>query len=210
MGLVLPDNFIPIAEETGLIIPIGEWVLKNACMQVKKWQDAGHPTLRAAVNISVRQFKHQNFASTILRVLEEASLEPQYLDLEITESLLMKNTTQITGLLQEMHGMGVQITVDDFGAGYSNLGYFKHFPVDRLKVDKSLIRDIDASASSDAAIAAAIIAMGHSLDLDVIAEGVETQDQLGYLRSLWCDEVQGYLLSHPLDVEECNQFLSRA
>ncbi len=199
-GLILPAGFIEIAEETGLIVPIGEWVLRTACAQTKAWQDAGYPGLRLAVNISARQFQQAGLPQVIRRVLDETGLVAEHLGLEITESTAMQDIEQSVKVLDELASMGLTISIDDFGTGYSSFEYLKRFPLHTLKIDRSFIKDIPGD-SNDVAITTAIIAMAHSLNLNVIAEGIETEEQLGYLRSQQCDEGQGYLFSWPLSVE---------
>ncbi|MBC7964132.1 MAG: EAL domain-containing protein, partial [Steroidobacteraceae bacterium] len=206
MGMVPPANFIPLAEETGLIETIGEWVLKTACAQNKAWQDAGLAPLTVAVNLSVRQFRQQNIAGLIGQLLLETGLDPRYLELEITESMVMQDVERVTAILKELKDMGISLAMDDFGTGYSSLGYLKRFPFDKLKIDQSFVRDI-TSDPDNAAIATAVIAMAHSLHLKVIAEGVETEGQLNYLRSHGCDEMQGYYFSRPVPALEFEQLL---
>ncbi|MCB1806613.1 MAG: EAL domain-containing protein [Candidatus Competibacteraceae bacterium] len=197
LGLVSPTEFIPLAEATGLIVPIGEWVLKTACAQVKAWCRAGLGALPVSVNISVRQFTQGNLPALVALALEETGLEPHYLELEITESLLMQDIEQAMITLKELKALGVQLAIDDFGTGYSSLNYLKRFPLDRLKIDRSFIDDITTESDS-ATITLLIIALAHGLRLKVIAEGVETEDQLDFLRQHHCDETQGYYFSRPL------------
>jgi EAL domain-containing protein (putative c-di-GMP-specific phosphodiesterase class I) len=199
-GLVSPGEFIPIAEETGLIVPLGEWVLNTACAQTKAWQNAGQPPLRVSVNLSAVQFNQQGLKNTVVKALETAGLDPKYLELELTESLIMENIEASIKQLNELSAIGVQLSIDDFGTGYSSLSYLKRFPIDSLKIDQSFIRDI-TNDSDDAAIVTATIALGHILRLKVVAEGVEKKAQLDLLRSQNCDEIQGNLLSHPLPPE---------
>jgi len=206
LGMVSPANFIPLAEETGLIEQIGEWVIRTACTQNKAWQDAGLPALRVATNLSVRQFRQSDIGAIIKRTLEETGLDARYLEIEITESLIMQNSEQVLSLLKEVKGLGIHLTMDDFGTGYSSLSYLNRLPFDSLKIDISFVRDITSNPNS-AAIAKAIIAMAHSLHLKVIAEGVETEGQLHYLQTLHCDEIQGYYFSRPLPAEEFGQLL---
>jgi diguanylate cyclase (GGDEF)-like protein len=192
-----PSQFIPIAEEIGLIVPIGKWVLRAACAQNKAWQDAGLPPFVVSVNVSVRQFRQDNLVQTIAQVLRETGLEARYLEVELTESAVMHDADQFIAMLGEINDLGVQIALDDFGTGYSSLSYLKRFPVDRLKVDRSFVQDI-ATDSDDATIVRAIIALGHNLGLKVVAEGVETLQQLDFLRANHCDELQGYYFGRPL------------
>jgi EAL domain-containing protein (putative c-di-GMP-specific phosphodiesterase class I) len=190
-------EFIPLAEENGLIIPLGEWVLRTACAQNRAWQKAGLPPIRVTVNLSVRQFHQKNLADSVARILEQAGLDAQRLELEITESCLMQNTQTTVTLLTELNRLGVRISIDDFGTGYSSLAYLKRFPIDTLKIDRSFVCDIDTDPD-DAAIVKAIIALAQSLEMHVIAEGVEDQKQLEFLRTYQCNEIQGYLVSPPL------------
>ncbi|HWP48522.1 MAG TPA: EAL domain-containing protein [Candidatus Limnocylindrales bacterium] len=199
-GLISPGEFIPVAEETGLIVAIGEWVIQTACTQSKAWQDMGLPPLFVAINLSARQFQHQNLLELIKKILKETGMAAQTLKLEITESIAMRDLDFSIPILKELSAMGVQILIDDFGTCYSSLGYLNRFPINALKIDQSFVKDIPNNADN-AAIIKAIIAMAHSLKLKVIAEGVETEEQLTFLRSQACDEIQGYLLSHPLPAE---------
>ncbi len=208
LGLLMPDRFISIAAESGLITPLGEWVLRKACAQLKEWHAAGQPKLRVAVNVSAHQVKQDNFVELVLRILQEVDLEPKYLELEITEGVLMDDTSHTLNTLQELHNLGVCIAIDDFGTGYSTLVYLKRFPIDRIKIDRSLVSNISPDRRDESAIASAIIAMAHSLKLEVIAEGVETQDELDCLLSLLCDEAQGYYISRPLPAARCTEFLT--
>ncbi|AFZ31981.1 diguanylate cyclase/phosphodiesterase [Gloeocapsa sp. PCC 7428] len=205
-GLVSPAKFIPIAEETGLIVPIGEWVLRTACAQSLAWQAQGFPALKIAVNLSARQFKQQNLVETVTQVLDATGLEPNYLELELTESLMVDNIQQSINIMQQLHNMGIVLSVDDFGTGYSSLNYLKRFPIHTLKIDQSFVRDLVVD-SDDAAIVDAIISLAHSLNLSVIAEGVESQAQLDYLQTKGCDEVQGYYFSRPLPANTFTQLL---
>jgi len=201
LGLLSPAQFIPLAEETGFILPIGEWVLRTACAQNKAWQDAGFPPMDIAVNVSAVQFQRDDMVDTVRQVLEETGLEPHYLSLELTESILMRNPEAAAGILRNLKTLGVQISIDDFGTGHSSLSYLKRFPTDIVKIDQSFVRDV-ASDPDDAAIAGAMVAMAHSMSLRVIAEGVETLGQLHFLRSLNCDQMQGFFVSRPLPSEE--------
>ena len=206
LGFIPPARFIPLAEETGLIVPIGEWVLRAACAQNKAWQDAGFPPLVMAVNLSPRQFRQEGLAETVARIVEETGLEPQRIELEIIESLLMHDVDSATVILNKLKELGVQLTMDDFGTGYSSLSYLKRFPFDKMKIDQSFVHDITSDPDS-AAIVKTIIALAHSLNLRVIAEGIETEGQLGYLRSHACDEMQGYYFSRPVPTLEFEQML---
>ena len=199
-GLVPPDKFIRIAENSGLIIPIGEWVLRTACSQARKWQEEGLPAVPVGVNVSAVQFRQEGFCEFIKKVLRETGLAPQYLELELTESLLLSNADVTFSVLQELKAMGLKLAIDDFGTGYSSLSYLKHFPVGKLKIDRSFIRDV-AVNPDDAAITTAIISMAKSLNLLVIAEGVENEAQMSFLRTHHCDEIQGYYFSKPLTVD---------
>ena len=201
LGLVPPDKFIRIAENSGLILPIGEWVLRTACSQTRKWQDEGLPAVTVAVNVSAVQFRHEGFCGLVRKVLEETGLPPQYLELELTETLLLANTELMLPVVQELKDMGVMVAIDDFGTGYSNFSYLKRLQISKLKIDRSLIRDI-AVNPDDAAITAAIISMAKSLRLKVIAEGVEDEAQMSFLRAHQCDEIQGYYFSKPLTVDK--------
>jgi diguanylate cyclase (GGDEF)-like protein/PAS domain S-box-containing protein len=201
LGLVPPDKFIRIAENSGLIVPIGEWVLRTACRQARKWLDEGLPAVSVAVNVSAVQFRQEDFCELIRRVLDETSLAPQYLELELTESLLLSNADVMFSVFQELKAMGLKLAIDDFGTGYSSLSYLKKFPVSKLKIDRSFVRDVAINAD-DAAIATAIISMAKSLKLKVIAEGVENEAQMSFLRTQHCDEIQGYYFSRPLSPEQ--------
>jgi diguanylate cyclase (GGDEF)-like protein/PAS domain S-box-containing protein len=199
-GLIPPNKFIPIAEETGLIVPIGEWVMREACRQNKHWQRLGLPHFRVAVNLSIQQFLKSNLVETVKRILEETELEPQYLELEITETMTM-DVDHAIRTLKQLHELGVQISIDDFGTGYSSLHYLKKFSIDRLKIDQSFVRDI-MTDPSDASIVGTIISMAHHLGLEVIAEGVEEKEQLCFLQTQKCDVVQGYYFSKPIPAYE--------
>jgi diguanylate cyclase (GGDEF)-like protein len=200
-GLVSPMEFIPLAEETGLIVSIGEWVLATACAQTKAWQDQGQSKLDVAVNLSARQFADPMLLPKLTNIIRRSGLDPSSLELELTESLVMSHGENAVAVLQKLKSLGVRIAIDDFGTGYSSLAYLKRFPIDTIKVDRSFIRDIP-SDSGDKKITRAIIAMAHSLRLQVVAEGVETADQLKFLRSQRCDTVQGYFLHRPLPEAE--------
>jgi len=206
LGQVSPASFIPLAEETGLIVPIGEWVLRAACLQSKTWQNMGIPLPRIAVNLSARQFRHKALSAQIAEILAATNLPPHFLELEITESMIMHNTEEAITTLGELHGMGIRLSIDDFGTGYSSLSYLKRFQVHSLKIDQSFVRDI-TSDPDDAAIAAAIVSLGHSLKMTVIAEGVETAEQSAFLEILGCDEVQGYHFGKPMSALDFEQAL---
>lgn len=206
LGLIFPGQFIPLAEETGLIVPMGEWVLDTACRQTRAWSDAGLPEIDVAVNVSAYQFQREDLRPTVRKVLSETGLEPHRLDLELTESTLVHNSDVAANILAKMKGMGLKLSIDDFGTGYSSLSYLKKFPVDAVKIDQSFIRNVTAD-SDDAAIASAIVGMAHKLNLKVIAEGVETLEQLEFLRSINCDEMQGYFVSKPVPGEEFAELL---
>ncbi|HEU0283453.1 MAG TPA: EAL domain-containing protein, partial [Gallionella sp.] len=205
-GLVSPAKFIPVAEESGLIVPLGEWILNEACRQNMAWQKAGLPPISIAVNLSAVQFRQQNLCQLINKTLKDTGLEPHYLELELTEGLVMSNTSSAIDTLNGFKEMGVHISIDDFGTGYSSLSYLKHFPIDYLKIDQSFIRDITANPD-DAAITTAIINMAQGLNLRTIAEGVETADQLTFLRLHSCDVVQGYYFSKPVPPAEFTDIL---
>lgn len=199
-GLVPPGDFIGLAEETGLIGPIGEFVLRQACWQACEWQRQGHEPIRVSVNLSVHQLRQGKLVSLVRQVLEESGLAPGLLELELTESQLLDNVEHIIASFRQLHELGVKLAIDDFGTGYSSLSYLKRFPVDYVKIDQTFIRGL-SEGSEDAAITRAIIAMAHSLELKVVAEGVETHEQLAFLKAQHCDEVQGYLISHPLEAQ---------
>jgi diguanylate cyclase (GGDEF)-like protein/PAS domain S-box-containing protein len=204
--LIPPSRFILLAEETGLIIPIGEWVLRTACRQYKRWQAAGLPSFRVAVNISARQIRQPDFVECVANILMETRFDPHYLDIELTESTIMENPNESREVLMRLKDLGVGLSIDDFGTGYSSLSYLNNFPLDRIKIDRSFVKEI-TSHLDNAAIATAIIAMSHSLGLRVIAEGVETETQLEMLRAKSCHEVQGFLLGHPLAADDIPHFL---
>lgn len=207
VGMIPPVKFIPLAEETGLIVPIGRLVLLRACVAAKKWQESGLRDFRVAVNLSPRQFNQSELVIDIINILEDSGLPPEHLELEITESMVMANPESATAILRELRAVGVHLAIDDFGTGYSSLGYLKSFPVHTLKIDRSFIKDIPADPD-DVAITQAIIAMGHSLRLEVVAEGVETAEQFEFLRKNGCDYMQGYLIGKPMPPEEFNGFLA--
>jgi len=205
-GLTQPLDFIGVAEEIGLIVPLGDWVLETACAQAVAWQRSGCPDLKMAVNLSPRQFAQKDLVAKIAAVLQHSGLDPSLLEIEITESLMMADVEQAVTTLAALKRLGVHVSVDDFGTGYSSLAYLKRFPIDVLKIDRSFVRDIGNDAS-DAAIVAAIISLAHSLGLSVVAEGVEEQDQLIYLARCGCDTIQGYMVSPPMRAEALEHFL---
>ncbi|QEY65634.1 EAL domain-containing protein [Metapseudomonas lalkuanensis] len=200
-GLVPPGDFIGLAEETGLIAPIGEFVLRQACQQAREWQRQGLADIRVSVNLSMHQLRQGNLVSLVRQVLEETGLQARLLELELTESHLLENVENVIATFHQLRQIGVKLAIDDFGTGYSSLSYLKRFPVDCVKIDQTFIRDLSAG-SEDAAITRAIIAMAHSLELKVVAEGVENQEQLSFLRSQRCDEIQGYLISPPVEAPQ--------
>lgn len=204
-GLILPGRFIPIAEETGLILAIGEWVLRTACAQGVRWQQQGMRPVVISVNISPRQFQQERMVARIAAILEETGLAPQWLELELTETLIMQDAERFAAMLNDLKALGIGIAVDDFGTGYSSLSYLKRFPVDQLKIDQSFVRDL-ATDPDDATLVRAIISLGHALNLRVVAEGVETKQQLDFLRANGCDEIQGYYLAHPTNPEDYEKF----
>jgi diguanylate cyclase (GGDEF)-like protein/PAS domain S-box-containing protein len=201
VGLMPPGEFIPVAEETGLILEIGEWVLREACRQMREWQDCGWPRVPVAVNLSARQFQQRDLAQRIRRILDEAGVAPEQLELEITESSLMHSVDEALAQVQALAAMGIRIAIDDFGTGYSSLSYLKRFPVSRLKIDRSFVRDLCVDRE-DAAIVASIIGLARTLGMEVVAEGVETPDQLSALRYEGCIVCQGYLFSKPRPASE--------
>ena len=197
LGLVSPARFIPVAEETGLIVEIGDWVLREACREAARWMALGLPELRVAVNLSALQFKRGDIEKSVAGAIEASGIEPYMLELELTESILISDTENILSTVKRLKSMGVRLSIDDFGTGYSSLSYLKRFEVDKLKIDQSFIRDL-ATDPEDAAIVRAIIQMARSLGLRTVAEGVETQDVLDHLRLFHCDETQGYFHARPL------------
>lgn len=207
-GIIPPDKFIPIAEENGLIVRLGTWVLKEACRQNRAWQDAGLPKLKVAVNLSARQLRDNAFLALVMQILAETGLDPDYLELELTESALMGDAGDTVCKLLRLKELGISISVDDFGTGYSSLSYLKHLPIDTIKVDRSFVRDI-VNDPDDAAIVDAIVAMAHSLKLNVIAEGVETREQLEFLRQRKCQQAQGYYFARPLDPQQFEAFIAQ-
>jgi len=205
-GWIAPDVFIPVAEETGLIAELGDWVIREACKQLNAWASEGLAHLSIAVNVSVQQFARADFVESVLRALWQYGVKPEQLELEITESLLMRNVDDTTACMKRFRAAGVTLSIDDFGTGYSSLGYLRQFPVDSLKIDRSFVKDLHTS-DDDAAICAAIIAMARELKLKVIAEGVANAEQLEFLRTHGCDQVQGYLISQPIPVGDLERLL---
>src|SRR5450830_315519 len=205
-GTISPLQFIPLAEETGLIVPIGEWVLRTACEQGKRWHDMGMHGLTMAVNLSAKQFALQNLATVVRHALDDSGLDSHCLELELTESASMETPEKSIEVMQLLKSMGVRLSIDDFGTGYSNLNYLKRFPVDQLKIDRSFVQDVTSDAD-DLAIARAVIALARSLHLEVLAEGVETLGQYNVMKENGCDKVQGYYFSKPLAVDDCTRFL---
>ena len=206
LGLLPPGRFMRFAEDTGLILPMGEWVLREACRQNRAWQAQGLPPVRVAVNISALQFRNAGFSHTVQTALKEAGMESRWLVLEVTESVIMQDVERVTDSLEQLKALGLELAIDDFGTGYSSLSYLKRFPIDRLKIDQSFVRDI-TSDDDDAAITSAIIGLTRNLGLRTIAEGVETREQLEFLQEHGCDEAQGFLFSRPLPPEECSTIL---
>jgi EAL domain-containing protein (putative c-di-GMP-specific phosphodiesterase class I) len=208
-GPVPPSLFIPLAEETGLIVPIGEWVLLQVCEQIRDWRDAGYAPIKVAVNLSPRQFRQHDMVSMISTALARYDLPPDCLELEITEGSLMHSPDEAAELLAELHRLGFRLAVDDFGTGYSSLAYLKRFPLHALKIDRSFVSDIETNRDS-ASIAGAVIALAHSLGLKVIAEGVEELGQMDFLRGMNCDFAQGYLFGRPMPPERFETLLNPA
>ena len=194
-------QFIPVAEDTGLIVPIGHWVLRHACLQAQSWVEAGMPVATMAVNVSAMEFRDQNFLEGLFAILKETGLDPRLLELELTESVLMKHAESAASVLQVLREKGVQVALDDFGTGYSSLSYLRKFPVDALKIDQSFVAQITATGE-DASIVTAVINMARSLKLRVVAEGVETLEQLAFLQAHECDEAQGYFFSRPVPAQQ--------
>jgi EAL domain-containing protein (putative c-di-GMP-specific phosphodiesterase class I) len=208
LGMISPAQFIPIAEETGLIEEMGKWALEEACVQTRAWQQQGLPPVQMAVNLSPRQLDNFTLVETVEAVLKRSGLPPSMLELEITESAMMKNTDHAITLMQKLREMGVCLAMDDFGTGYSSLSYLTRFPLSTVKIDRSFINDL--SHSNDAqALVDGIIKLAHSLRMKVVAEGVQTQDQLDYLTARHCDQIQGFWLCKPVPAEEAASFLAR-
>jgi len=205
-GVLAPYKFIPLAEETNLIIPLGQWIIENACMQNQKWHDKGYKTT-CAVNISGKQFMDNSIIQIIKRALKKSGLNPKYLELELTETILMDNVEHTVNILNELKAMGIQLSIDDFGTGYSSLSYLKKFPIDTLKIDQSFISDLTDKSLSNTTIANIVIDLGHKLGMKVIAEGVETEEQIEFLRRNTCDKIQGYVISEPVNEVEFSLLL---
>ena len=202
----MPGEFIALAEENGLIIPIGRWVLEQACQQAKAWLDAGYGNFTLAVNLSARQLQQPDLLQVVQQVLQSSGLPPQNLELEITENLLLNDTERNIALLHRLHDLGIRLALDDFGTGYSSLSYLKKFPFDLLKIDQSFVRGLPNN-QEDAALVDTIITMGHKLGMQVIAEGVETREQREFLHHLGCDLVQGYLIAKPMPAAQAEKLL---
>lgn len=207
LGLIYPDKFIPLAEKTGIILPISEWTIKKACEQNKKWHDEGYKDLMVSVNLSAVEFNKKNLSKTIKKILKSTGLSPNYLEVEITERMLMENIEQAVQILTELKEIGVQVAIDDFGTGYSSLAYLREFPIDRLKIDRSFIMGIPSE--DNGSIANIIIELAKTLNLKVIAEGVETENHINFLREKNCDEVQGYYFSKPVPPGKVSQLLAK-
>jgi EAL domain-containing protein (putative c-di-GMP-specific phosphodiesterase class I) len=205
-GIVSPLRFIGLAEESGLIVAIGEWVLQTACRQNLAWQQAGLAPITISVNVSPRQFEEKRLVERVALALQESGLDPAHLELEVTESLIMRDLAQSVGKMRELEAMGISLSIDDFGTGYSSLSALKSFPISRLKIDKSFVSEL-ADNPDDQAIAMAVISLGHKLNLRVIAEGVETEQQCSFLRDNDCDEMQGYLFSMPVPASKIHSLL---
>jgi EAL domain-containing protein (putative c-di-GMP-specific phosphodiesterase class I) len=201
LGLLPPGDFIPLAEQTGLIVKLGDWVLRSACRQARRWQRDGLPPVTVSVNVSARQFRERDGVSHVAAALTESDLDPHWLELELTESLIMQDPRTAVATMQGLRELGVQIAIDDFGTGYSNLSSLNTFPISRLKIDQSFMRGLP-DAKGDSAITVAMISLGHQLGLSVIAEGVETATQMEFLREKGCDAVQGYFVGRPMPAAE--------
>ena len=207
--MISPGKFIPVAEENGMIVPIGEWVLLEACRQNQAWREMGFPEITMAVNLSAVQFRQKDLGEVIVAALYKAGLDASGLELEITEGAVMQDAEAAISLLRVLKDFGVNLSMDDFGTGYSSLSYLKRFPINKLKIDQSFVRDATIN-SDDAAITSTIINMGRNLKLKVIAEGVETADQLAFLKQQGCDEIQGYFFSRPIPAEQFSWLMASA
>jgi len=208
LGLVPPSDFIPIAETTGLIASMGPWLLQAACRQAKAWHGTGHAGLSVAVNLSSRQFRQPGLVEQLAQALDESGLQPRFLELEVSETHLMHDAESAARILRELKTLGVRVLIDDFGMGSSSLTHLKRLPIDAVKIDKSFVRDIGTDPD-DAAVVSAAVAMAHALELAVVAEGVESEEQLAFLAARGCDRMQGYLFAHPLPAAECGELLAR-
>jgi EAL domain-containing protein (putative c-di-GMP-specific phosphodiesterase class I) len=205
-GMISPASFIPVAEDSGLILPMGEWVMREAICQVQKWFNAGLPPITMAINISAVQFRQQDLVGHLRRMLDTTGCDPARIELELTESMLMQDAAGAVRILQELSDIGAKLAIDDFGTGYSSLSYLKQFPVDKLKLDQSFVHHLPGD-TNDAVIARATINLGHSLGMEVIAEGVETEEQFAYLLAEGCDVVQGFLFGRPMPAKDLEAFL---
>jgi EAL domain-containing protein (putative c-di-GMP-specific phosphodiesterase class I) len=208
LGMIAPGEFVPLAEESGLIVALGDLVLRRACLQARHWAESGMDNFRVSVNLSPLQFKNQSIFETIRGILEETGLSPGFLELEITESTLMENEQMAAEALHALKGIGITVSLDDFGTGYSSLSYLKRFPVDTVKIDRSFVRDITRDAD-DAAIVAAIISMAKALDLQIVAEGVETENQRVFLSERGCHEIQGFLVSPAVPANSIEELIGK-
>ncbi|HEY4265652.1 MAG TPA: EAL domain-containing protein, partial [Micropepsaceae bacterium] len=208
-GLVPPVQFIPVAEDCGFIVPIGQWVLREACRQGRAWRDSGLPAIGIAVNISAAELRTRNFVANVQAILKETRFEPRDLELELTETFLMQDLESTAAVLRALKEIGVRLALDDFGTGYSSLSYLRRFPIDTLKIDRSFVCDLTTDAG-DASIVDAVINMGKSLHMAVVAEGVETPEQLALLQQQGCTEGQGYFFSRPVSAERTTQLLERS
>jgi EAL domain-containing protein (putative c-di-GMP-specific phosphodiesterase class I) len=212
LGLVSPGEFIPLAEETGLIIPVGAWVIEEACRQAKDWQNRGMPPARVSVNVSALQFSRDDFVEIVTHSLQKTGLAAEWLELELTEGLLLGDTYSITAKLHKLKELGVYLAIDDFGTGYSSLRYLQQLPIDTLKIDQSFVRTLGSAQETPKtkALLKAIAMLGHNLGMRVIAEGVETTQQMDYLAEIGCQEIQGYLISRPLKVQDYEAFVRQS
>jgi diguanylate cyclase (GGDEF)-like protein len=208
-GLVPPAQFIPVAEQCGLIVPIGRWVIREACRQARAWQDAGLMPIRVAINISAVELHDKDFVATVRSILTETGLEPRYVEFELTETFLLQDSNSTSLVLRALKDLGVGLALDDFGTGYSSLSYLNRYPIDTLKIDRAFVRDITTDVD-DASIVRAVISMGRSLHMRVVAEGVETQEQLAFLKQQSCPEAQGYYLNQPVEAEAFTRLLGRS
>jgi EAL domain-containing protein (putative c-di-GMP-specific phosphodiesterase class I) len=205
--MVLPARFIPVAEESGLILPIGRWVLDTACRQARAWQDKGLAPVSIAINVSAVELRAKDFLANVRQILEQYRLEPRFLELELTETFMMQDWKSTAEILRALKGLGVRIALDDFGTGYSSLSYMKRFPIDALKIDQSFVRDM-TSDSDDASIVSAVIDMGRNLNMRVVAEGIQTRDQLQFLKARQCPEGQGFYFAPPVPAEQLTGLLA--